>query len=190
MVEGQATAADCRLSELPGACRIHPQGSRQAQHALADKPEAPTGQMGAVTHQAHKLRAEHLTLLPAVVMLHTRLWPWLLFMLCTAECTCDPLQVPGASICRPHDKGLSALLHALQAKYPKLETHTYQDVVHATPKLDDPNCGDIFFFDVGGSKHAARASWRCWAVLESMHVTPCAIYLLSTGTLQFGRRNC
>jgi hypothetical protein len=34
----------------------------------------------------------------------------------------------------------------LQAKYPKLETHTYQDVVHATPKLDDPNSGDIFFF--------------------------------------------
>lgn len=34
----------------------------------------------------------------------------------------------------------------MQAKYPKLETHTYQDVVHATPKLDDPNSGDIFFF--------------------------------------------
>ncbi|WIA14005.1 hypothetical protein OEZ85_002566 [Tetradesmus obliquus] len=37
----------------------------------------------------------------------------------------------------------------LKAKYPKLETHTYQDVVHATPKLDDPNSGDIFFFDYG-----------------------------------------
>jgi hypothetical protein len=36
----------------------------------------------------------------------------------------------------------------LQAKYPKLEIHTYQDVVHATPHLDDPTSGDIFFFDV------------------------------------------
>lgn len=36
----------------------------------------------------------------------------------------------------------------LRAKYPKLEIHTYQDVVHATPHLDDPTSGDIFFFDV------------------------------------------
>eukprot|EP00879_Flechtneria_rotunda_P030231 GHRR01032837.1.p1 GENE.GHRR01032837.1~~GHRR01032837.1.p1 ORF type:complete len:194 (-),score=39.18 GHRR01032837.1:115-696(-) len=42
----------------------------------------------------------------------------------------------------------------LKAKYPKLETHTYQDVVHATPKLDDPNSGDIFFFDVSGIKES------------------------------------
>lgn len=38
----------------------------------------------------------------------------------------------------------------LKAKYPKLEIHTYQDVVHATPHLDDPTSGDIFFFDVRG----------------------------------------
>lgn len=37
----------------------------------------------------------------------------------------------------------------LRAKYPKLEIHTYQDVVHATPHLDDPTSGDIFFFDYG-----------------------------------------
>eukprot|EP00775_Hariotina_reticulata_P010050 gene10050-10206_t len=35
----------------------------------------------------------------------------------------------------------------LKARYPKLEIHTYQDVVHATPALDDPTSGDIFFFD-------------------------------------------
>lgn len=36
----------------------------------------------------------------------------------------------------------------LRGAFPKLETHTYQDVVHATPDREDPACPDVFFFDV------------------------------------------
>jgi hypothetical protein len=49
----------------------------------------------------------------------------------------------------------------VQAKYPKLETHTYQDVVHATPKLDDPNSGDIFFFGELPMHLTAVIAWLC-----------------------------
>jgi hypothetical protein len=55
----------------------------------------------------------------------------------------------------------------LSAKYPKLEIHTYQDVVHATPHLDDPTSGDIFFFDVRGVNRdsggqGGQEGWREW----------------------------
>jgi hypothetical protein len=36
----------------------------------------------------------------------------------------------------------------LKEKYPWLQVKPHQEVVHATPKLDDPACGDIFIFDV------------------------------------------
>eukprot|EP00879_Flechtneria_rotunda_P003970 GHRR01004210.1.p1 GENE.GHRR01004210.1~~GHRR01004210.1.p1 ORF type:complete len:437 (+),score=141.40 GHRR01004210.1:141-1451(+) len=60
----------------------------------------------------------------------------------------------------------------LKAKYPKLETHTYQDVVHATPKLDDPNSGDIFFFDYGTVVFWGISAADEQAVVHSI-VNPC-----------------
>ena len=36
----------------------------------------------------------------------------------------------------------------LQEKYPWLQMRPHQEVVHATPKMDDPTSGDIFIFDV------------------------------------------
>jgi len=52
----------------------------------------------------------------------------------------------------------------LKARYPKLEIHTYQDVVHATPHLDDPNSGDIFFFDVRRARGALMGGFGNWLV--------------------------
>jgi len=37
----------------------------------------------------------------------------------------------------------------LQEKYPWLQMRPHQEVVHATPKMDDPTSGDIFIFDYG-----------------------------------------
>lgn len=42
--------------------------------------------------------------------------------------------------------------------------HASQDVVHATPHLDDPNSGDIFFFDVSVGKGGRDGSGRVCSV--------------------------